>query len=79
MAGLLKLYLRELPECVFTSKAYAALLQAMNIVETKEKINVFTDIYRKIPEYPNQGCIKYLIDHVIKVGVVLMKKSVLSY
>lgn len=70
VAGLLKLYLRELPECLFTSEAYSDLLKAMDLKDEAMRVVEFSSIIRKVPSYPNLTCIKYLTDHILKIGAL---------
>ena len=67
VAGLLKGYLREIPECVFTSEGVTKLVAAhRNITETSTKIREFDRITYKL--HPtNQACIKFLMKHLHRV------------
>ena len=58
VAGVLKLYLREIPECIFTNKGMKDLIAASKLTDVKAKVERFVDIFRKIPVYPHQTCIR---------------------
>ena len=58
VAGVLKLYLREIPECIFTNKGMKDLIAASKLTDVKAKVEKFVDIFRKIPVYPHQTCIR---------------------
>ena len=58
VAGVLKLYLREIPECIFTNKGMKDLISASKLTDVRAKVEKFVDIFRKIPVYPHQTCIR---------------------
>ena len=58
MAGLLKLYLRELPECLLTHEGQQKLLEADKIEDEDKKAERFLNIIRKIPAYPHRNCVR---------------------
>ena len=67
MAGLLKGYLREISECIFTTEGVSKMLEAhRNITEKDRKIKEFDRILYKLPP-TNQACIKFLMKHLNRV------------
>ena len=58
VAGLLKLYLRELPECLLTHEGQQKLLEAVKIEDEDKKADRFLHIIRKIPAYPQHNCVR---------------------
>ena len=58
VAGLLKLYLRELPECIFTHEGQQKLLEAVKIEDLDKRADRFLHIIRKIPVYPHRNCVR---------------------
>ena len=67
VAGGLKGYLREIPECIFTTEGVTKMLEAhRNITEIGTKIKEFDRILYKL--HPtNQACIKFLMKHLNRV------------
>ena len=68
VAGILKQYLRDLPECIFTLEAFNGLNEAYNIKDEKRRSRAFLHIFSRIPQNPNQTCIVYLIEHMVRVS-----------
>ena len=67
VAGLLKGYLREISECIFTSDGVTKMLEAhRDITERTTKIKEFDRILYKLPP-TNQACIKFLMKHLNRV------------
>ena len=58
VAGLLKLYLRELPECLLTHAGQQNLLEAVKIEDEDERADRFLEIIRKIPAHPHHNCVR---------------------
>ena len=68
MAGLLKGYLREIAECVFTTEGMENLLEAHDKIKDEEnKIRVFNRILYKLPA-TNRNCVEFLINHLNRVS-----------
>ena len=71
VAGALKQFLRDLPEAIFTSAAYARLFEAYSTPQQDAEVrkaaylNVFS---QAVPQNPNQACIVFLIEHMVKVA-----------
>merc|ERR1719245_2654962 len=65
VAGVLKQFLRDLPESIFTSAAYARLFEAYSTPQQDAEVrkaaylNVFS---QAVPQNPNQACIVFLIE-----------------
>ena len=68
VAGILKQYLRDLPECIFTFDAFNKLIEANRIMDEKRKSRTFLHIFCRIPQNPNQTCIMYILEHLVKVS-----------
>ena len=77
VAGTLKLYLRDLPESLFTSQIYQQLFEAYssgggnsrdpNEAEEIRK-HAYLNRFSQIPQNPNQACIVFLIEHMVRVS-----------
>lgn len=69
VTGLLKLYLREMPEALFTNKLYSKFVEAFNLPQSKiqEKERDLVNLFNVIPP-ANQRTIIYLIEHLVKVN-----------
>ena len=62
VAGVLKGYLREIPECVFTSEGVTKLVAAhRNITETSTKIREFDRIIYKLHPLATLGKIVIMV------------------
>ena len=67
MAGLLKGYLREISECVFTTAGVDKLVEAHNALQEEQpKMKEFNRILYKLPA-TNRDCVKFLIKHLSRV------------
>jgi hypothetical protein len=67
VTGLLKLYLRELPESLFTNAMYKKYFDAFNITNQSEKSKRLLALFSVLTQ-PNQNIIIVLIDHLNKVN-----------
>lgn len=65
--GLLKLYLRELPEALFTDLLYPKFFDAFTISNIEQKSKVLLSLFASLPQI-NQNIIVYLIDHMVRVN-----------
>ncbi|KAJ8272480.1 hypothetical protein GJAV_G00089590 [Gymnothorax javanicus] len=65
-AGALKLFLRELPEPLFTFPLYDDLMAAMKSYDKKQRIHSVKDLVRQLPK-PNHDTLKVLFKHLNKV------------
>ena len=78
VAGTLKLYLRDLPESLFTSQIYEQLFDAYSsggggggigadaVAESRK--HAYLNLFSQIPHNPNQACIVFLIEHMVRVS-----------
>lgn len=68
VTGILKLYLRELPEALFTDNLYPQLFEAYSSSQGNPliRLKLLKEIYGKLPEQ-NQHCITYILEHLIRV------------
>ena len=77
VAGTLKLYLRDLPESLFTSQIYQQLFDAYssgtgggnsNDMALESRKHAYLNLFSQIPQNPNQACIVFLIEHMVRVS-----------
>ncbi|XP_066156884.1 active breakpoint cluster region-related protein [Euwallacea fornicatus] len=68
VTGILKLYLRELPEALFTDHLYPQLLEAFNQSNgnLKRRTELLKECFDKLP-VPNKESIKYILEHLMRV------------
>ncbi|KAL1518040.1 hypothetical protein ABEB36_001726 [Hypothenemus hampei] len=68
VTGILKLYLRELPEALFTDQLYPQLLESFNQSNgnLKRRTDLLNDCFEKLPT-PNKESIKCILEHLIRV------------
>lgn len=68
VTGILRSYLRELPEALFTDSLYPVLLDTFN--KSNENLTKRTELlrenFKKLPK-ENQATIEYILDHLIKI------------
>ncbi|KAG0430735.1 hypothetical protein HPB47_022417, partial [Ixodes persulcatus] len=64
VTGLLKLYLRELPEALFTDGLYPRFFEAFSKHDQEEKKTMLLNLFNKLPEV-NQHVTLFLIDHMV--------------
>lgn len=67
VTGILRLYLRELPEALFTDHLYPELLEAFNQSNgnLNRRIELLNDCFAKLP-LQNKETIKFILDHLIR-------------
>ncbi|XP_054715584.1 active breakpoint cluster region-related protein-like [Uloborus diversus] len=66
VTGMFKMYLRELPEALFTDALYQKFFQAFGISNQEEKNKQLLQLFTELPEI-NRGIILYLLDHLVRV------------
>nr|CAH7760412.1 unnamed protein product [Callosobruchus chinensis] len=68
VTGILKLYLRELPEALYSDQLYPELLEAFNQSNgnLKRRTDLLKQIFAKLPQQ-NSETIKCILDHLIRV------------
>ena len=67
ITGLLKMYLRELPEALFTNSLYKKFFDAFSLTSNEERRKRLTDLFTQLPPV-NQNTINFLIDHFVNVN-----------
>ncbi|XP_022919378.1 active breakpoint cluster region-related protein isoform X2 [Onthophagus taurus] len=69
VTGVLKLYLRELPEALFTDKLYPTLIEAFNLCNENlsRRTQLLKERFEDLPR-PNKETIKCILDHLIKIN-----------
>lgn len=67
VTGLLKLYLRELPESLFTNDMYQKYFEARDLKNSEEKEMKMTSLLAKLIE-PNQSTVIKLIEHLVLIN-----------
>lgn len=67
VTGILKLYLRELPEALFTDKLYPTLIEAFNICNgnLSKRTQQLKERFAELPP-PNKITIQFILDHLIR-------------
>lgn len=67
VTGILKLYLRELPEALFTDHLYPTLLEAFNQSNGNliRRMELLKDCFTKLP-LQNKATIQFILDHLIR-------------
>ena len=68
VGGILKQYLRELPECIFTSQAFCKLNEAVSILDMEERSRALLRAFRQMPKNPNQNCVMFLLEHLVRIS-----------
>ncbi|XP_017775840.1 PREDICTED: active breakpoint cluster region-related protein isoform X2 [Nicrophorus vespilloides] len=67
VTGILRTYLRELPEALYTDTLYPSLLEAFNSNENLTKrTDLLRDISKKLPK-ENKATIDFILEHLIRV------------
>ncbi|KAF8794205.1 active breakpoint cluster region-related protein-like [Argiope bruennichi] len=66
VTGMFKMYLRELPEALFTDLLYQKFFQAFSLSNHEEKNKQLLQLFEELPE-PNKGIIIYLLDHLVRI------------
>lgn len=67
VAGLLKLYLRELPEPLFTHSLYDKFTSGLTLSEAESKRKYMMSLLKSMPE-PNRTTIIFLFNHLKKIA-----------
>ncbi|XP_065054507.1 active breakpoint cluster region-related protein-like [Rhopilema esculentum] len=67
VAGLVKLYLRELPEPLFTNALYPRFVSGLQISDKEEKELYMIDTFQQLPK-PNKLTALYLFEHLRRVS-----------
>lgn len=68
VAGVLKLYLRDLPESLFTTAVYRRMFEAYHEPDQERKRHAYLSLFAQIPQSPNQACVVFLIEHIVRVA-----------
>lgn len=66
VTGILKLYLRELPEGLFTDELYPKFLEAFSTSDAEGKSEGLLNLFNSLPD-ANKTIVIYLIDHMVKI------------
>ncbi|GFR04138.1 active breakpoint cluster region-related protein [Trichonephila clavata] len=66
VTGMFKMYLRELPEALFTDSLYQRFFQAFSLSNQEEKSKQLLQLFDELPEI-NKGIIIYLLDHLVRI------------
>ncbi|GAB6030324.1 hypothetical protein CHUAL_005992 [Chamberlinius hualienensis] len=67
VTGVLKLYLRELPEGLFTDELYPKFIEAFSLSDGEAKSKSLLSLYNSLPK-PNNVIANYLIEHMIRIN-----------
>ncbi|XP_076330673.1 active breakpoint cluster region-related protein-like [Tachypleus tridentatus] len=67
VTGLLKLYLRELPDSLFTDSLYNMFFEAFSLKDQEARTKGLLSLFHSLPSI-NQGVIRKLLDHMVKVN-----------
>ena len=68
VAGTLKLYLRDLPESLFTTPIYQRMFEAYHEQDQEVRRHAYLNLFSQVPQNPNQACIVFLIEHMVRVS-----------
>lgn len=68
VAGILKQYLRDLPESIFTNEIYQKLFDSYNIVDQEVRSRTYLHLLSQVPHNPNQACVVFLVEHLVRVA-----------
>merc|ERR1711971_1331562 len=71
VAGTLKLYLRDLTESLVTTPIYLKMFEAFSNIpshDSEAKKNALLGLFSQVPHNPNQACVVFLIEHIVKVS-----------
>ncbi|XP_069939387.1 active breakpoint cluster region-related protein-like isoform X2 [Cherax quadricarinatus] len=66
VTGLLKLFLRELPEALYTSELYPRFFDAFSAIDPEYKKTTLLKLFSSLPQL-NQSVIAYLLEHLVKI------------
>ncbi|KAK5640428.1 hypothetical protein RI129_011239 [Pyrocoelia pectoralis] len=69
VTGILKLYLRELPEALYTDQLYPTLLEAFNQSNGNliRRMELLKECFTKLPQQ-NKATIQFILDHLIRIN-----------
>ncbi|KAI1281969.1 Breakpoint cluster region protein [Halotydeus destructor] len=67
VTGLLKMYLRELPEALFTNALYKKFFDAFSVTAQDDKKRKLVALFSQLPQV-NQNTITFLIEHLVNVN-----------
>ncbi|XP_022253185.1 active breakpoint cluster region-related protein-like [Limulus polyphemus] len=67
VTGLLKLYLRELPDSLFTDSLYNMFFEAFSLQDQDARMKGLLSLFHSLPSI-NQGVIRKLLDHMVKIN-----------
>ncbi len=68
VAGVLKQYLRDLPESVFTTQVYRQLFDAYHDSDLERRKQRYLSLFTQVPQSPNQACVVFLVEHIVRVS-----------
>ncbi|KAG8181370.1 hypothetical protein JTE90_008841 [Oedothorax gibbosus] len=66
VTGMFKMYLRELPEALFTDLLYQRFFRAFSTSNQEEKTRNLLQLFDELPEV-NRGIIIYLLEHLVRI------------
>ena len=72
MTGTLKLYMRELPEALFTDELYPRFFDAFNQQDQEGKKRTLLQLFSTLPPI-NQHIILSLLDHMVRYDLEKLK------
>uniref|UniRef100_T1J2N9 Active breakpoint cluster region-related protein n=1 Tax=Strigamia maritima TaxID=126957 RepID=T1J2N9_STRMM len=67
VTGLLKMYLRELPEALYTDELYPSFLDGFGLPDPEHRKMRLLELFNLLPEV-NQSIIIFLLNHMIKLN-----------
>lgn len=69
VTGILKLYLRELPEALYTDQLYPTLLEAFNQSNGNliRRMELLKECFSKLPQQ-NKATIQFILNHLIRIN-----------
>lgn len=73
MTGILKSYLRELPEALFSDALYPKFFETFSAFSNNNetaRINELLKVFEELPQ-PNKASINLILDHLIRYVCVL--------
>lgn len=76
VTGILKSYLRELPEALFTDALYQKLFETFNKhtnVPEEQRVKALSVLFQELPKV-NQETINFILDHLIKLELFILLK-----
>ncbi|XP_066963867.1 active breakpoint cluster region-related protein isoform X2 [Macrobrachium rosenbergii] len=66
VTGLLKLFLRELPEALYTDELYPRFFEAYSAADPEYRKTTLLKLFSSLPQL-NQSIIAYLLEHLVKI------------